>query len=79
MVNFPQALLLAGLTMIHLSPAAKVRGLAGAGLMIFGWYVHFGSEGGGVDFREEWREFGNVFWPGVFGVWVPLYGIGLMI
>jgi glycosylphosphatidylinositol transamidase len=78
MVNFPQAILLAGVTLLHLFPWRVVRRVSGGLIVVFGvWQLV--NRGRGVDLRKEWEEVGNLFWPGVFGVWIPLCLVGLVI
>jgi glycosylphosphatidylinositol transamidase len=73
MLNFPQALALATVTIAYLAPYRLVRWTA-LGLLHPCW-AHWGLRG----MEEEWRTLGNMFWPGVFVVWVPLWVIAAII
>ncbi|CAK9779474.1 putative GPI-anchor transamidase [Cutaneotrichosporon oleaginosum] len=73
MVNFPQALLLAGLAITFLAPLPRAGKFAIAGLN------PALLAAAGVDLRAEWETWGNVAWPAVFAVWMPLAGISAMI
>lgn len=72
MVNFPQSILLAALAIIFLAPLPRAGKFAIAGinpaLLI----------ASGIDLRAEWEAFGNIAWPAVFAVWMPLAGISAM-
>lgn len=72
MVNFPQSLLLAAVALIFLAPLPKAGKFAIAGInpaLLAAW---------GIDLKAEWAQFGNVAWPAVFAVWMPLAGIAAM-
>lgn len=67
MVNFPQSILLATITIAYLVPYRPLRlGLLG---------LHPALIPG---LKEEWG-LGNVVWPGVFAVWVPLWVVAVVI
>jgi glycosylphosphatidylinositol transamidase len=68
MVNFPQAILLAAITITYLTPWrwARLTVLAAHPALL-----------GGL--KEEWLQVGNLTWVGVFAVWVPLWVISAMI
>lgn len=69
MVNFPQAILLAGYTMVFLSPwGYTMLGISTA------WFLPMR-----LDLRNEWEVLGNLAWPGVFAVLVPLWCISAML
>lgn len=72
MVNFPQALLLAFVVIIALAPLPRVAKIILAplnpALLVLA----------NIDLRAEWEMFGNVAWPAVFAVWLPLAAISAM-
>lgn len=72
MVNFPQSLLLAAAAIIFLAPLPRAGKFAIAGLN------PALLAAAGVDLRAEWEKFGNVAWPAVFALWMPLAGISAM-
>ena len=76
MVNFPQAILLAGLSLGLLVP----QGWAKIAVLPFlnPTMVHF-LKPSGMDLRWEWETFGNMAWPGVHAVWVPLWCLSAMM
>ncbi len=69
MVNFPQAVLLAGISFAYLGPTRWVR------LAMLGLHPSFLP---GVQLRGEWETVGNLAWPGVFAIWVPLWVSSVM-
>lgn len=64
MVNFPQALLLGTITVSYLMPPRWVR------LALLGLHPVLATR---LDLRWEWETIGNLAWPGVFAIWVPLW------
>ncbi|BEI85943.1 hypothetical protein CcaverHIS002_0602300 [Cutaneotrichosporon cavernicola] len=72
MVNFPQALLLAVLAITFLAPLPK------AGKFVIAGLNPALLAAAGVDLRAEWEAWGNVAWPAVFAIWMPLAGISAM-
>lgn len=65
MVNFPQALLLGSISVLYLMPPRWARlGLLG---LAHPWWATR------LDLRWEWETIGNLAWPGVFAIWVPLW------
>ncbi|GMK58324.1 hypothetical protein CspeluHIS016_0503560 [Cutaneotrichosporon spelunceum] len=72
MVNFPQALLLAALAIVFLAPLPKAGKFVIAGLNPALLLA------AGIDLRAEWEEWGNVAWPAIFAVWMPLAAISAM-
>jgi glycosylphosphatidylinositol transamidase len=67
MVNFPQAMLLGSLAVLYLMPPRIVRlGLLG---ILHPWIATVG----GLNLRWEWETIGNLAWPGVFAIWIPLW------
>lgn len=73
MVNYPQALLLAFLVIVAFAPLPRVVKimLAGINPAILA--------AAGIDLRGEWEMLGNVAWPAIFAVWLPLAGVSAMI
>lgn len=72
MVNFPQAILLALITLTFLAPYRPIRILG----MAFHPYL---LEKAGIDLRWEWEVVGNLSWVGVFAIWVPFSVVAVMI
>ncbi len=70
MVNFPQAILLASITVAYLAPPRWVR------LGILGLHPSLLAK---LDLRGEWETVGNLAWPGVFVVWLPLWIASAML
>ncbi|ORY26329.1 Gaa1-like protein [Naematelia encephala] len=68
MVNYPQALLLAAVTIAYLAPYRWIR------LALLA--LHPGLIMG---LKEEWETVGNLAWPGIFAIWVPLWCIAAML
>lgn len=67
MVNFPQAILLGTITVLYLMPPRVMR------LVILGVLHPWLATLGGLDLRWEWETIGNLAWPGVFAIWIPLW------
>lgn len=66
MVNFPQAILLALIVVTYLCAPSWMRlGLLGLHPALV--------RAGDLDLRWEWETLGNVAWPAVFAVWLPLW------
>lgn len=72
MINYPQAVLLAFVVIIALAPLPRV-----AKLMLVPLNPALISAAG-IDLRIEWEMFGNVAWPAIFAVWLPLAAISAM-
>ncbi|KAK4687828.1 GPI-anchor transamidase subunit GAA1, partial [Tremellales sp. Uapishka_1] len=72
MVNFPQAIVLALITSIHLSGSRIVRK---AGLALHPSLVLFALEWfkTGIDLEAEYTRFGNLTYPAMFALWIPLW------
>ena len=70
MVNFPQALLLAGVTIAYLAPSRWAR------LVLLGLHPSLLIS---LDLRREWETVGNLMWPGIFAVWLPLWTVSAML
>jgi glycosylphosphatidylinositol transamidase len=66
MVNFPQALLLGLVTVVYLMPPRWVR------LGVLGLHPWLATLPG-LNLRWEWETMGNMAWPGVFAIWIPLW------
>jgi glycosylphosphatidylinositol transamidase len=68
MINFPQALLLGAITVLYLMPPRYIRwGI----LALHPYFVTLPQLG--LNLRWEWETIGNLAWPGVFAVWLPLW------
>lgn len=76
MVNFPQAILLGLMSVVALAPAPRLVKIA---LVPVAIGAMAGLEAAGIDLRNEWELFGNVAWPAIFAVVVPLIGVSCMI
>ena len=63
MVNFPQAILLAAITLTYLVPSGWTR------LVVLGLHPSLARS----DLRLAWETVGSLAWPGVFAVWLPLW------
>ncbi|KAL1408622.1 Glycosyl phosphatidyl inositol protein transamidase complex subunit [Vanrija albida] len=74
MVNFPQAVLLAALVIVALAPLPR---WARAPLVFL--HPALLEYYGGIDLRAEWLQFGNVAWPAIFAIWIPLQAVSDMI
>jgi len=72
MVNFPQAVMLAFITMTFLFPWKPVRVAA----MAAHPYILARA---GIDLQWEWEVVGNLTWVMVYAIWVPLSVIAAMI
>jgi glycosylphosphatidylinositol transamidase len=72
MINFPQSLVLAGLTFVYLAPWGRLRGMT---LAVFAFQWGFLL----VDLKKDWEDVGNLAWVGVFAIWVPLSTIGMLV
>ena len=72
MVNFPQAILLALVSMTFLSPYKPVKVM---GMAIHPWLL----SRAGMDLKWEWEILGNMTWVAIFVVWLPLSVISVMI
>ncbi|KAK8864688.1 hypothetical protein IAR55_001940 [Kwoniella newhampshirensis] len=70
MVNFPQAILLAFTALLYLTPPKSARVL----ILALSQPVLVISvlRGRGIKLQEEWSEVGNLAWPGMIVVWLPL-------
>ena len=67
MVNFPQAILLGSITVSYLmSPRVVRMGLLG---ILHPWLATLSP----LNLKWEWETIGNLAWPGVFAIWIPLW------
>lgn len=70
MVNFPQALILAFITIMYLASPRWIRlAMLGAHPSLMRY----------INLRWEWETIGNLAWPGIFAVWLPLWIASAMI
>ena len=70
MVNFPQAILLAGITIAYLATPRWLR------LGILGLHPSLLVK---LDLKGEWEMVGNLAWPGIFAVWLPLWIVSAIL
>ncbi|WRT66675.1 uncharacterized protein IL334_003635 [Kwoniella shivajii] len=71
MVNFPQAIILAIISLLYLClpeiPCVPILALAP------GVLTRFLIRHAGIDLQKEWMEVGNLTWPGIYAIWLPLW------
>lgn len=76
MVNFPQAVALGLLSVLALAPAPRAINIRLAPLVLG---LLAAIQMAGFDLRGEWVLFGNVAWPALFAVIIPLMAVSVMI
>lgn len=76
MVNFPQAILLGLLSVVALAPVSRFIKIA---LVPVAIGALAGLKAAGIDLRAEWELFGNLAWPALFAVIIPLIAVSVMI
>jgi glycosylphosphatidylinositol transamidase len=74
MVNFPQAILLATISVTYLVPWRRARL---AVLAAHPALISLTPLAG--DLKEQWFEIGNVAWPAIFALWLPLWVIAAVV
>ncbi|WVQ77910.1 hypothetical protein IAR50_007616 [Cryptococcus sp. DSM 104548] len=75
MINFPQAILLALISIVSLKAHICLRLMS----VYATWTVWVALRKAGVDLKGEWEEVGNLVWPGLHVVWLPLCFINLLV
>ncbi|WWC62223.1 uncharacterized protein I303_104818 [Kwoniella dejecticola CBS 10117] len=75
MLNFPQAIFLALLSIAYLTlpeiPGLVVLALTQPGLLLLVLRSQVWND---LDLQKDWVEFGNLTWPiGVYAIWIPLW------
>ncbi|OCF31947.1 glycosylphosphatidylinositol transamidase [Kwoniella heveanensis BCC8398] len=77
MVNFPQAVVLALISLLYLT---LPKYLALAILAIQPGLILALAQGyWGLDLQKDWLAVGNLTWPGVYAVWLPLWMISVVL